>query len=509
MSNRGRWIWVRAGITGVVAIWLWSVHTLGTDRLPPSHDEAIYLSQVVRGVHPSFFEQTRSPGLVWLLRALPGGTQGSIEQIRLWIMVVNGTLLAATMAVWSRHLSWGFLIGGGMFASSWVTTFYGALIFPNLPSALLAATMVGSWLLPGRAAVLALPPLALIAGAMRPLDALTAIFACTLASGGVRAIKLNTVRSISLACASLAVIVPFAIDSAKYGGIFQRLADAQAIVPTGPRLNVGAYLSLLDGPLQFPDPARHLALRGAAWAFTILACLALAFLLRLGQRADDRRLKVVAFAVTAAAATAAPYWFFVGEGNSVSIRFLLPAFALGCMAFGGAVRSIVHSRVSTIAGTIGAALLVVAAGAAERPTAVGMRALQASVVIELDALGETIADRLDQRKCAILTPFGEANLALRTGCDVFRWYAIEGELRALTPVEMNALDEAATRWVLDRRQRGDRVIVLAGQRQERTDPFGAWHLARYRGARGIYYVYDPPEERFPQRPGEIEPLPRE
>lgn len=100
-----------------------------------SFDEAIYVSQVTRGVVPSILEPWRFRGVSLIVA--PVALFGSPAfLIRLWLATLSSVGLALAFGLWVRHVGGTARIAAGVFATSWLAVFYGSEAMPNIWSAL-------------------------------------------------------------------------------------------------------------------------------------------------------------------------------------------------------------------------------------------------------------------------------------------------------------------------------------------------------------------------------------
>jgi hypothetical protein len=286
-------------------------------------DETVYVSQVSGHVPAAFFSAPRARGIS-LLAAPIASWSGSTTLLRLCLAVLSGLALYFALRVWRAHVMPRTLaLAGGLFASLWVTVFYGPQAMPNYWVAVGALVCAGCfvrvransgdrpawWGLFAGAALMAL---------MRPMDAVYAVLPLLVLS--VRRPRLL----VTLGAGLLAGAGEWVLEAyTNYGGLARRLSDASRI-----QGGLGLHLAVVDqlrslggrtlcrpctGPV--PDPAVTL------WWFALPVLAALGAVAAARARRDRPVLLAGACAVTAAV----PYLFLIGYAAP---RFLLPAYAL-------------------------------------------------------------------------------------------------------------------------------------------------------------------------------------
>jgi hypothetical protein len=288
-------------------------------------DEAVYVSQVGPQAPAAFFSAPRARG-VPLLVAPVASWSTSTPLLRVYLALLSGLGLYLALRIWRGLLPARVLAGAGaLFASLWVTLFYGPQAMPNLWVALGALACVGCFLRVrddrrARAALWGVVASAAVMAWMRPTDAVwVTLPLLVLAAAG---------RHVRLVLALLAGLVAGAgewvIEAyAAYGGLGQRLSDASRIQGgLGWNITVGDQLRSLGGrtlcrPCTGPMP--HPVVTLWWFALPVLAALGLAVAVRAG------RSRPTLVALACAATAAVPYLFMIGYAAP---RFLLPAYAL-------------------------------------------------------------------------------------------------------------------------------------------------------------------------------------
>ncbi|MFE0348788.1 hypothetical protein [Streptomyces griseoluteus] len=286
-------------------------------------DETVYVSQVSGHVPAAFFSAPRARGVPLLVAPITSWSD-STALLRVYLAVLSGVALYFALRVWRAHVMPRVLaLAGALFASLWITLFYGPQAMPNYWVAVGALACVGCFL---RARLNARDRAAwwgLFAGAalmawMRPMDAVYVVLP-------LLALSLRRPRLLAvLAAGLLAGAGEWVIEAyAGYGGLAQRLSDASRI-----QGGLGWHLAALDQlrslggrtlcrPCTGPEPSPVVTL----WWFALPLLAALGAVAALRAR---RALPVLLPAVCAVTA-AVPYLFLIGYAAP---RFLLPAYAL-------------------------------------------------------------------------------------------------------------------------------------------------------------------------------------
>lgn len=280
-------------------------------------DEAVYVSQVGSGAPPAFFSAPRARG-VSLLVAPIASWSTSTELLRVYLAVLSGLGLYLGLRVWRGLFRFRVLAGAGaLFASLWVTIFYGPQAMPNYWVAIGALIAVGCFLKGRVWGVLA--GAALMAW-MRPTDAVWVTVPLF-----VFAVMSRRWRPLAALVTGLALgAVQWIIEAyVSFGGLGERLHEASRIQGgLGWNMAVDDQLRSLAGRAlcrpctgSMPNPLI------TVWWYVLplLAVLGLVVAVRAGR--TERTLVPLACAVTAAV----PYLFMIGYAAP---RFLLPAYAL-------------------------------------------------------------------------------------------------------------------------------------------------------------------------------------
>ncbi|WP_189979059.1 hypothetical protein [Streptomyces capoamus] len=285
-------------------------------------DETVYVSQVSGHAPASYFSAPRARGIS-LLVAPVASWSSSTPLLRVYLALLSGLALFLALRAWRGLFPVRVLaLGGALFASLWVTLFYGPQAMPNYWVAVGALAATGCflrartrpralWGLAGSAALMAW---------MRPVDAVWAtlpLLALGLARHRRRALL---VLLTGLAAGAAEWVVEAYAD---YGGLARRLSDGSAI-----QGGLGWHFAVVDQLRSLGGRTLCRPCTGALphplltlWWFTLplLAGLALAVAVR------TRRTTATALPLGCAASAAFPYLFLIGYAAP---RFLLPAYAL-------------------------------------------------------------------------------------------------------------------------------------------------------------------------------------
>ncbi|MFF1279859.1 hypothetical protein [Streptomyces sp. NPDC058299] len=290
-------------------------------------DETVYVSQVAAHAPASFFSAPRARG-VSLLVAPVAAWSSSTVLLRIYLAVLSGLALYLALRVWRSLFPVRVLaLAGALFASLWVTLFYGPQAMPNYWVAVGALTAVGCFLRAGaggagtdRAALAGVAGSAALMAWMRPTDAVWAALPLLVLGAGRRHRRALLVLLTGLAAGAAEWVIEAYM---RYGGLARRLADGSAIQGgLGWHLAVVDQLRSLGGrtlcrPCTGGPP--HPALTVWWFVLPLLAALGLAVAVR------ARRTAATALPLACAATAAFPYLFLIGYAAP---RFLLPAYAL-------------------------------------------------------------------------------------------------------------------------------------------------------------------------------------
>ncbi|GGX19611.1 hypothetical protein [Streptomyces lomondensis] len=288
-------------------------------------DEIVYVSQVTSHTPAAFFSAPRSRG-VSLLVAPIASWSSSTPLLRVYLALLSGLALYLALRTWRGLFPTRVLVvGGALFASLWVTLFYGPQAMPNYWVAIGALISVGCFLRAraersARAALWGVAAGAALMAWMRPTDAVYVTVPLL-----VLALARRHWRPLLALVAGLAAgAVPWVIEAyLGHGGLGQRLSDASRIQGgLGWQIAVDDQLRSLGGRAlcrpctgTMPHPLVTL------WWFVLPVLAGLGLLVAARARRLGRTLIPLACAATAAL----PYLFMIGYAAP---RFLQPAYAL-------------------------------------------------------------------------------------------------------------------------------------------------------------------------------------
>lgn len=306
-------------------------------------DETVYVSQISAQAPAAFFSAPRSRGVSLLVAPITSWSS-STALLRIYLAVLSGLALYLALRTWRGLLPVRVLaLAGAVFASLWVTLFYGPQAMPNYWVAVGALAAVACFLRAGtgpaahaarvdpaahadRAAPWGLAVSAALMAWMRPMDAVWAVLPL-LALGLARGRR----RSLCVLLAGLAAgAVEWVIEAyARYGGLARRLSDGSTI-----QGGLGWHLAVVDQLRSLDGRALCRPCTGAlphpvflVWWFVLplLAVLAVLAVLASAVAVRGRRTAVTALPLLCAVTAAFPYLFLIGYAAP---RFLLPAYAL-------------------------------------------------------------------------------------------------------------------------------------------------------------------------------------
>ncbi len=315
-------------------------------------DEVVYVSQVGTEAPAAFFSAPRARG-VSLLVAPVALWSSSTVLLRVYLALLAGLGLYLALRAWrglfpSRVLA----CAGALFASLWVTLFYGPQAMPNYWVAIGALLCAGCSLRaragrPGRRALWGVLAGAALMAWMRPMDAVWVTVPLFVLAVAVRRWRLGIALVVGLAAGAVEWVIEAYVA---YGGLGERLSEASRIQgDLGWHFAVDDQLRSLAGRTlcrpctgDMPHPVVF------AWWFALplLALIGLMYAIRAGRAA--RTLVPLACATTAAV----PYLFLIGYAAP---RFLLPAYALLALPVADALLRLAtapHGRWRPVAATV-------------------------------------------------------------------------------------------------------------------------------------------------------------
>ncbi len=376
-------------------------------------DETVYVSQVSGHVPAAFFSAPRARGVPLLVAPIASWSDSTVL-LRVYLAVLSGLALYLALRVWRAHVLPRVLaLAGALFASLWVTLFYGPAAMPNYWVAVGALACVGCFLRAranarDRAAWWGLFAGAALMAWMRPMDAVYVVL--PLLALSFRRPRLLVVLGVGL----LAGGGEWVIEAyASYGGLVQRLFDAS-------RIQGG-----LDWHLAVVDQVRSLGGRTLCrpcvgsvpspvmtlwwFALPLLAVLGVVGAVR------ARRALPVLLPGACAVTAAGPYLFLIGYAAP---RFLLPAYALLALPVAYGLAHLVTARARGAARTL--AISFMAAGLAGHLAVqyvVLERTVRNSAAARADWSRTAVAlHTLGLRPPCLLSGYQAVPIAFYTGC---------------------------------------------------------------------------------------------
>ncbi|MDN0197839.1 hypothetical protein [Streptomyces sp. S.PNR 29] len=288
-------------------------------------DETVYVSQVTSHTPAAFFSAPRARG-VSLLVAPVASWSSSTPLLRVYLALLSGLALYLALRTWRGLFPVRVVaVGGALFASLWVTLFYGPQAMPNHWVAIGALIVVGCFLRLqanrfDRAALWGLVAGAALMAWMRPTDAVWVTVPLLVLTVVRRHWRLLLALLAGLAAGAVEWVVEAYVG---HGGLGQRLSEASRIQGgLGWQIAVDDQLRSLGGRAlcrpctgSMPHPLVTL------WWYFLPLLAALGLLVAVRARRTARTLIPLACAATAAL----PYLFMIGYAAP---RFLLPAYAL-------------------------------------------------------------------------------------------------------------------------------------------------------------------------------------
>lgn len=373
-----------------------------------TYDEAIYLSQVYPETPSLNFTAPRSRGITWLLAPV-SVFEPSVGVVRGYLLALSAVLFFVAFRAWLPVLGLRAVAAAVVFGSIWVTLFYGAEIYPNLPVALGAVAATGylarhltaedgGW----RALAAAVVATAFVT-LIRPIDGSVLAVAVALAAI-TRDLRVLVIRWAAIGVAVAAAWMPWVVEAyLSYGGLRERFDAAAANVGTGelgPLDVIRQHLRLTDGPLQFGDAS--IPTVGVLWwvVFGIAALVACWQGLR-------RRPGLLSPAL-AAGAFAAEYVLMT---SVAAPRFLLPVYALGALCLAATLWVPAKAPFRVVAAVLLAAWL---AWNVSLAVAVNDRALDRRQ--ERAELGAVVRAHAQGRDCVLVAQGNYPEMAFAGGC---------------------------------------------------------------------------------------------
>ncbi|MEU6551008.1 hypothetical protein ABZ915_12130 [Streptomyces sp. NPDC046915] len=379
-------------------------------------DEAVYVSQASGHVPAAYFSAPRSRGISLLVAPIASWSDSTVL-LRIYLAVLSGLALYLALLVWRGHLGPGVLaLSGALFASLWVTLFYGSEAMPNYWVAIGALACVGCFLRAranarDRAAWWGVFAGAALMAGMRPMDAVYVVLP-------LLALSLRRPRRPRLLAVLVAGLVAgggeWVIEAyTSYGGLAQRLSDASAV-----QGGLGWHLAVLDQLRSLGGRTLCRPCTGAAphpavtlWWFALPVLAALGAVVAVRARRALPVLLPLACAVTAAV----PYLFLIGYAAP---RFLLPAYALLALPVAHGLAHLVTAPIGRMARTVAVSLVAIGvAGHLAVQYVVLEHTVHSSAASRADWSRTAAALRtLGVRQPCLLSGYDAVPIAFYTGC---------------------------------------------------------------------------------------------
>ncbi|MCT9006714.1 hypothetical protein [Streptomyces rhizosphaerihabitans] len=291
-------------------------------------DETVYVSQVSPHAPAAFFSAPRARG-VPLLVAPIATWSSSTTLLRVYLALLSGLGLFFALRVWRGLFPVRVLaVAGALFATLWVTLFYGPQAMPNYWVAIGALACVGCFLRAraggrDRAALWGIGLSAALMAWMRPPDAVWVTLPLLVLAVAVP--RWRRARPLlALVAGLLAGAAEWIIEAyVSYGGLGQRLSAGSRIQGgLGWNIAVGDQMRSLGGrvlcrpcTVGMPNPVV------TAWWFVLPLIAVLGLVIAVRARRTAPTLLLLVCATTAGI----PYLFMIGYAAP---RFLLPLYAL-------------------------------------------------------------------------------------------------------------------------------------------------------------------------------------
>ncbi|WP_369241219.1 hypothetical protein AB5J56_41940 [Streptomyces sp. R21] len=422
--------WIEPRLAAVAAAFTLAQLVLVLPGLGLGWDETVYISQVSGHAPAAFLSAPRARGVSLLVAPITSWSDSTVL-LRAYLAVLSGLALYVALRVWRAHFVPRVLaLAGAVFASLWVTLFYGLQAMPNYWVAVGALACVGCFLRVRSNARDQAAWWGVFAGAtlmtwMRPMDAVYVVL--PLIALSLRRRRLLVV----LAAGLLAGAGEWVIEAyTGYGGLAQRLSDASRIQGgLGWHLAVVDQLRALGGrtlcrPCTGSVPSPCVTL----WWFALPLLAALGAVVAVRARHALPVLLPLACAVTAAV----PYLFLIGYAAP---RFLLPAYALLALPVAHGLAHLAGAPTRGTARTLTVSLMAAGlAGHLAGQYVVLERTVHGSAAGRVDWSRSAAAlHTLGVRPPCLLSGYEAVPIAFYTGC---RSAQTGGHDTSITPAEL-------------------------------------------------------------------------
>ena len=334
---------------------------------------------------------------------------GSVEHVRLFLMVLSSVALAATFSVTIPLVGVAAPIAAVFLASSWLYLFNGSIVLPNLWAAILglaAAALTARRVEGGgtRSMVLAAISLGVMA-LFRPTEA-TVVFAAI----GLSLIlwrRASRGLIVPLGVALILGVLPWLVEmSVRFGGTLRALEVAHTehhLSLADARANLIAYLAATDGGASIDVP-----ISGALWwaALIVLSVAAI-------RRSNRSRRTVVLLCCTGAVILAVEYVAFV---TAVAPRFLLPAYGFAAIPAAVGLVSLLRSGTAARYGGALIVLLMIPWMVWQIRVVDRVADRQHGSVLKFWEVGLELREMADGQPCAFMSPHGWPAIEFAAGC---------------------------------------------------------------------------------------------
>ncbi|MCH8983425.1 MAG: hypothetical protein IH943_04900 [Acidobacteria bacterium] len=395
-------------------------------------DEATYISEVSAFADPIGFDAHRARGVTFVVAPV-GLLTESMTVTRVYLALVSSVGLALSFLPWIKLVRWVAPISAGIFASSWLTIFYGSEIMPNLWSAFLVLASVGLGMAhvkyaDSRLRLVGLAATTAALGLTRPLDAAMTVAIFGLIWALVHRRQAFHALLVAGAGVGIGSAAWLAEAWVRFNGPIDRLERARAIVGGGVNNNIVEYLRLLDGPTSGPDGNPDIALVGVVWLLVVFA------LGVVGGVSSKRVWPLGPITLAGAALLSAPYLFL---SEAAAPRFMFPAIALLAMAAGLGLWSLVAKASSPLRLAVvliaGASLVLLNVG-----TVSAINAEQTAARGRALHLADSLSVAATSVNCFFLSTTGYPQISVSSGCRGGRYLGEESLERLDRAVEEGA-----------------------------------------------------------------------
>ena len=460
-------------LMAVGVVYLVAQVALFSSSRPPGWDESVYLSQVMPG-RDLAFDAWRARGITLLIAPVTV-LGGSVEQVRLFLMVVSAIAMTISFRVWIPLIGLAAPVAAVMFSFTWLALLNGSEVMPNLWAAILGLAttgLVARRLEGGKASHVVLAAAALAAMALtRPTEAAVLTSAIGLYVVIFRRSRWRLLGSLGIGLA-LGWLPWFVEMSIRFGGPVHALDEAavEHFANASVSHNLFIHLAATGGDLT----ADRAPAGGVIW-WGLLATLTIVAIVKAGSR--ERRASIICS--LGALALAVEYVVFVSTLSAP--RFLLPAYALASVPT--AMGAMLLLRAGTRPGarvlverTAGASVLALLLPWAiwQGSAALDYERLRMVSTVPIRDVGLTIRRLAGPAPCFFFSPHGHPMIEFASGCrgaDLPR-------PRGPTAAEMTELGRD-----------GEDIFVILKAPAPRGSPLTGLTPVRARGPSRTWFIY--------------------